>query len=184
MVSFPRPSMRTLLTIRFQIMMAMVWFDALATGGVIQGNTVTNNTKDGIRCEYSHYCTISNNVLRNNDEKSGVCAFNSREITVTDSDHASVTGNAITSNCAGITLGGYQRNEYIVAVDNVVTDNSITYSGSAVISNRIGALDKTVPSLLFNPANNNYFDYNSYHFESTSLLNLKQLDVGRLRFFD
>lgn len=45
----------------------------------------------------------------------------------------SVTGNSITSNCAGITLGGYQRNEYIVPLDNVVTDNSITYFGSSVI---------------------------------------------------
>jgi len=154
-----------------------IWIDALATGSIVQGNTVTNNHKDGIRCEDSHYCMISNNTLTNNAENpaTGVCIPNAREITISASDHSTVTGNTITSNCAGIWMGGYQRNEYIDAVDDIVTDNSMTYSRSVPISSSIGAADGTLgaSSPLFNPANNNYFDYNTYHLNSRGMLSIQ-----------
>ena len=135
-----------------------------------------SNYKDGIRYQWSHAGTISTNTLKDNDQnpKSG-CTPNGREITVADSDHVSVTGNTITSNCAGITLSGFQPNETIVPVDDVVTDNTTTYSRSGVVANAIGGIDgiNGAKSPLFHPANNNYYDYNTYHFNSTSLLNLK-----------
>jgi parallel beta-helix repeat protein len=160
---------------------AGIWFDALSSGGIIKGNTVTNNTRDGIRYENSHSGTISNNVLKNNAQKNGICSSTStanyREIIVIGSDYTSVTANTITSNCAGIFLSGCQPTQStpIITVDDVVTDNTTTYSGSTVIPNRIGAQDgkQCVGHPLLNPANNNYFDYNSYHFKSTSMLNLQ-----------
>jgi len=150
-----------------------IWVDGLAVGTSVKGNTVTRNIKDGIRCEYSHNCMISGNTLVDNDQNSatGACTLYSREITITASDHATVTGNTITSNCAGIYVGGQQRNEFIVPFDNVVTDNSITYTGSGQITNLIGGMDKAL--MLFNPANENYFDYNSYHFNSAHQLTVQ-----------
>lgn len=156
-----------------------IWFDQQATGGIVQNNNVYDNYKDGIRYEYSHDGTIQNNTLKDNDEDpaTGICAsaFNGHEITVVDSDHVSVTTNTITSNCAGVSLGGYQPNEYIVPVDDIVTDNMITYSRSVAIADPIGGWDNDLGSKspLFNPKNDNYFDYNTYHFNSKSLLSLK-----------
>ena len=147
--------------------------------GIVQNNNVYDNYKDGIRYEYSHDGTIQNNTLKDNDEDpaTGICAsaFNGHEITVVDSDHVSVTTNTITSNCAGVSLGGYQPNEYIVPVDDIVTDNMITYSRSVAIADPIGGWDNDLGSKspLFNPKNDNYFDYNTYHFNSKSLLSLK-----------
>jgi parallel beta-helix repeat protein len=153
-----------------------LWVDADCNGATISGNTVTNNTLDGIRYEYSHHGTISGNVLRNNGQSaSGGCTMtrNAREIVLSDSDYTTVTGNTLTSNCGGITLThGTHRLPLVVPVDDIVTDNTITYSGSTTITNRIGGLDGQTPPLMFNGANNNYFDYNTYHFASNGLLNM------------
>jgi hypothetical protein len=72
-------------------------------------------------------------------------------------------------------LGGFQQNEFIVPVDDVVTDKTITYSRSVAIADPIGGWDSLVAfkSPLFNPKNDNYFDYNTYHFNSKSVLNLQ-----------
>ncbi len=153
-----------------------IWFDEQSYGSVARGNTVTHNTKDGIRCEYSHHCLISNNVLTYNtqNQTTGTCTPNGREITITASDYATVSGNTITSNCSGIFVGGQQQNEAVLPIGIVVTDNTITYSGSTVIYERIGGADGTLGSSspLFNPKDGSYFDYNTYHFKSTSMLNL------------
>ena len=153
-----------------------LWVDADSIGATISGNTVTNNTLDGIRFEYSHHGTISGNVLRDNGQNaSGTCTTtrSAREIVVCDSDYTTVTGNTLTSNCGGITLThSTHRLPLVVPVDDIVTDNTITYSRSATIANRIGGEDGQTPPPLFNSANNNYFDYNTYHFASNGLLNM------------
>ena len=153
-----------------------LWVDGGSSEATISGNTVTNNTLDGIRFEYSHHGTISGNVLGNNGQSaSGTCTAtrNAREIVVCDSDYTTVTGNTLTSNCGGITLThSTHRLSLVVPVDDIVTDNTITYSGSTTIKNRIGGEDGQIPPPLFNSANNNYFDYNTYHFASNGLLNM------------
>ena len=152
-----------------------LWVGGESSVATISGNTVTGNTLDGIRYEHSHHGTISGNVLINNGQTaSGTCSKrNAREIVVCDSDYTTVTGNTLTSNCSGITLThSTDRINLVVPVDDIVTDNTITYSRSATIANRIGGIDGQTPPPLFNPANNNYFDYNTYHFASDGLLNM------------
>jgi len=155
-----------------------IWIDGQSTGAVIRNNRVTFNYKDGIRYEFSHYGTISNNTLINNDQDptTGVCAslHNGHEITVVASDHVSVTSNNITSQCGGVSLGGFQPNEFVVPVDDIVTDNTITYTLSVAMADPMGGWDSEVgaKSPLFDPANNDYFDYNTYNFNSSSLLKL------------
>jgi parallel beta-helix repeat protein len=132
--------------------MTFHWGSSVAT---ISGNTVTGNTLDGIRYEHSHHGTISGNVLINNGQTvSGTCSKgNAREIVVSDSDYTTVTGNTLTSNCSGITLThSTDRINLVVPVDDIVTDNTITYSRSVVIHQRIGGQDSQSPPPLFNPA--------------------------------
>jgi len=145
-----------------------IWSDCGATGTIISGNTVTGSLHDGIRYEISHYGTISNNTLTNNAQNaiSGVCTSNAREIVLADSDNTDVTGNTITTNCAGITLTQGGRN---LEVNDAVIDNRITYPGLTKLRNPIGGVDPTLPYTVFDPANQNYFDYNVYHFASSAL---------------
>jgi parallel beta-helix repeat protein len=160
---------------------AGIWADSSTSEAVVSGNTVTNNTQDGIRYEYSSYGTISNNVLNNNAQNSttGACNPNTREIVAADSNNVGITGNAITSKCAGITLTqGTHRTVINVPVNLVVTGNTITYSGSTAIPRAIGGQDSQIPPPLFDSANNNYFDYNTYHFTPTTLQNLLNWEWG------
>jgi parallel beta-helix repeat protein len=150
------------------------WTDSLSHGTVISSNNIAHNTQNGIRHEYSSYGTIANNVLTDNSQDAtGVCTFNTREIVAADSNNVTITGNTITSNCAGITLTqGTNRTSPNVPVNLVVTDNVITYPGSTKLIHAIGGQDSEQPPPLFNRANNNYFDYNTYHFSSRSVMNL------------
>jgi parallel beta-helix repeat protein len=148
---------------------------------MISGNTVSGNIGDGIRYEHSSYGTISNNIVSHNCQNptTGACNSNMREIVAADSAHVSISGNTVTSKCAGITLThGFRANNPLVPVDLVVTDNTINYSGSSAIPRPIGGQDTASPSPLFNTANNNYFDYNTYHFTSTSLLGMENWEWG------
>ena len=153
-----------------------LWIDGESSDATISGNTVTNNTLDGIRYEHSHHGTISGNVTqkqRSERVRHMYRVRNSREIVLSDSDYTTVTGNNLTSNCGGITLThSTRRHPLVVPVDDIVTDNTITYSRSVTIANRIGGEDGQIPPPLFNPANNNYFDYNTYHFAHNGLLNM------------
>jgi parallel beta-helix repeat protein len=159
-----------------------IWVDSQTSGTVITGNTVSGNSQNGIRHEYSSYGTISNNILTNNEQNvsTGACTSNTREIVAADSNHVSIKYNTITSKCAGITLtnGNFRINGANVPVDLVVTDNTTTYTGSTQMPRPIGGQDPESPPPLFNTANNNYFDYNTYHFNSTSLLNLLNWEWG------
>jgi hypothetical protein len=87
-----------------------------------------------------------------------------------------VTNNTITSNCAGITMTQGTRN---LAVLNSVVHNSLTYPSAtlALIQNIIGGWDPP-PSTMFDPANQNYFDYNTYHFGSPTVLAQKNWEWG------
>ena len=147
-----------------------LWGDCGATGTIFSGNTITGNRLDGIRYEISHNATISNNTLTNNAQYlgTGACTHNAREIVLTESDHTSVSSNTITSNCAGITMTQGTRN---LAVYDSVVHNSINYPSLTLtlIQNVIGGWDPP-PATLFDPANQNYFDYNTYHFGSPTLL--------------
>jgi parallel beta-helix repeat protein len=140
-----------------------LWGDSGSTGSIFSGNTITGSQLDGIRYEISHYGTISNNTLTNNaqDPISGICSNNAREIVLADSDNTQVSNNIITTNCAGITLTQGSRNR---EVNDHITDNTITYLGTARLANRIGGLNQHQPYSVFNPSNGNYFDYNIYHF--------------------
>jgi hypothetical protein len=69
-------------------------------------------------------------------------------------------------------MTGGTRNDAPI-VQNSVVHNTLTYPGSTVIKNRIGGLDSSTPPTLYDPANHNYFDYNTYHFSSPALLTLK-----------
>jgi parallel beta-helix repeat protein len=140
-----------------------LWADSGATGSLFTGNMISGSQLDGVRYEISHYGIISNNTLINNaqDRSTGVCEGNAREIVLADSDNTIVSGNVITTSCAGITLTQGSRN---LEVNDVVTDNTTTYSGSVRLANRIGGLDPSPPYTVFDPANENYFDYNIYHF--------------------
>jgi parallel beta-helix repeat protein len=141
-----------------------LWADMGATGTVFSGNTVTGNRLDGIRYEISHYGTISNNTLTNNaQDANGACTKYNEEIAITDSDHTAVTNNVIKSNCAGIQMQQGIRN--LIAYDSV-THNTLTLGSSVVVPNRMGGKDAQVPTTLYDPANHNYFDYNTYHFTS------------------
>ena len=150
-----------------------LWADVGATGTVFSGNTVTGNKFDGIRSEISHYGTISNNTLINNAQYQGTgpCTGSSFEIALAQSDHTTVSNNTITTNCSGIIMTGGIRNDSPI-VQNSVVHNTLTYPASTAIKNRIGGLDSTTPPTLYDPANHNYFDYNTYHFSSPSLLTL------------
>ena len=142
-----------------------LWSDCGATGSIFSGNTITGSRLSGIRYEISHYGTITNNTLINNDQYqgSGACAKYHSDIFVYSSDHTSVSGNTITSNCAGIGLIQDSRNPMVY---DSVTDNNTTYLGSVVLPNPIGGTDSQVPMTVFDPASHNYFDYNAYHFNS------------------
>ncbi len=146
-----------------------LWGDCGATGTVFSGNNIRGNRLSGIRYEISHSATISNNTLVDNDQYRGTGACNAaKEIFIASSDHTTVSGNNITSNCAGITLTQDSRNA--VVYDSVV-HNATSYSGSTSIPARIGGLDSLVPMTMFNANSHNYFDYNTYHFSSPALLN-------------
>jgi len=148
-----------------------LWGDVHATGTIFSGNTVTGSQLEGIRYEISHYGTISNNTLRYNGQYQGSGACNAgREIHLAASDHTTVFGNQITSNCSGIQIDQDSRN---AAVYDSVTDNVTTYPGSTRLFFRIGGKDPLKPSTLFDPASHNYFDYNTYHFSSPSMLTLQ-----------
>ena len=155
-----------------------LWGDCGATGSIFSGNTITGNRLDGIRYEISHSGTISNNTLTNNAQYrgTGACTHGSREIVLTESDHTNVTNNTITSNCAGITMTQGTRN---LAVLNSVVHNSLTFPSVtlALIQNVIGGWDPP-PSTMFDPANQNYFDYNTYDFGSPTLLAQKNWQWG------
>jgi parallel beta-helix repeat protein len=143
-----------------------LWADSGTTGGVFSGNTISGNRLDGIRYEISHYGTISSNTLINNAQYHGTGACSKggfHEIALAQSDHITVYGNTITSNCAGIVMTSGSRN---LAVDDVVEENITTYPGSTVIRNLLGGLDTNNPPTLYAPANGNYYDYNTYHFGS------------------
>jgi parallel beta-helix repeat protein len=148
-----------------------LWGDCGDTGTVFSGNTITGSRLSGIRYEISHNATITNNTLIKNDQyqSSGACN-RAREIWVYASDNTSVSGNTVTSNCAGIAINQDTRN---AVVNDSVTDNITTYSGSIVLPNSIGATDSLTPMTMFNTASGNYFDYNTYHFSSQALLKLK-----------
>ena len=148
-----------------------LWGDCGATGTIFSGNTITGNRLDGIRYEISHNATISDNTLTNNAQYrgSGACDRNSREIVLSESDHTTVSGNTITSNCAGITMTQGTRNQIVYSS---VVNNSITYPGSTILQNYIGGWDPPPATSLFDPSNHNYFDYNTYHFSSPTLLTL------------
>jgi len=147
-----------------------LWGDCGAIGTVFSGNTISGSRLSGIRYEISHNAKITNNTLTNNDQyqQTGSCHA-AKEIFLAGSDHTSVSGNVITSNCAGITMAQDSRNS---VVNNAVTHNTLTYSGSSLIPNRIGGMDSQVPMTMFAPAANNYFDYNTYHFSSPALLSI------------
>ena len=148
-----------------------LWGDCGATGTLFSGNTVTGSRLDGIRYEISHSATISNNTLINNAQfqGTGTCTGNARDIAIAQSDHTTVSNNTITSNCADIILTSGSRN---VAVYDAVVHNTLTYPGTTVIRNPVGAYDGNTPTTLYDPASHNYFDYNTYHFSSPTLLTL------------
>jgi parallel beta-helix repeat protein len=156
-----------------------LWADSGATGTVFSGNKITGSRLDGIRHEISHYGIISSNTLINNAQYggSGACSRNSREVVLCESDHTTASNNTIKSNCAGITMTQSTRKPAATTYNSVV-HNSISYSGSTVIQNLIGAQDSQTPPTLFDPANHNYFDYNTYHFSSPALLTLKHWRWG------
>jgi hypothetical protein len=58
-----------------------------------------------------------------------------------------------------------------LAVLNSVVHNSLTYPSVtlALIQNKSGGWDPP-PATMFDPANQNYFDYNTYHFGSPTIL--------------
>ena len=145
-----------------------LWGDDGATGTVFSGNTISGSRLSGIRYEISHYGTITNNTLTNNDQYQGSGTCNAGvEIFLASADHTSVSGNTITSNCAGVMLTQDGRNSVVY---NSVTHNTITYPGSVSIPYRIGAMDSMTPMTMFDANSNNYFDYNTYHFSSPNLL--------------
>jgi parallel beta-helix repeat protein len=152
-----------------------LWVDSQGTGTVFNGNKVSGNSQNGIRNEYSDYSTIVKNTLINNGQNSAnaPCNANIREIVATDSNHVSISGNTITSKCAGITLTqGTNRTTINYPTNLVVTDNTISYSGSTAIPRPMGGLDSETPPPLFQTQNDNYFDYNTYRFSSTGIANL------------
>jgi hypothetical protein len=55
-------------------------------------------------------------------------------------------------------------------VNDVVESNTITYSGSAKLRNPTGGMNPSLPYTIFEPADDNYFDYNTYHFSVPTLL--------------
>jgi parallel beta-helix repeat protein len=140
-----------------------LWIDEGARDDLISGNTISGSRDDGIRVEISHGITVTGNTLRNNAQfrGTGTCTIDAREIMLAQSDNTQVFDNAIISRCAGIFMTDGGRNR---AVNNSVTDNTTTYTGSAVIANPIGGLDAHYPHALYDPANDDYFDYNTYHF--------------------
>jgi parallel beta-helix repeat protein len=147
-----------------------VWGDCGATSTTFLDNTITGNSLSGIRYELSHAGTISDNTLVNNAQsQAGSCNAKEREIFLVSSDNTSVAGNTITSNCAGIALAQDSRNP---TVNNSVTYNSTTYSGSVVLPYGIGGIDLLAPTAEYHPSSQNYFDYNTYHFGSPSMLTL------------
>ena len=145
-----------------------LWADCGAINTLLSGNTVTNSQLDGIRYEISHSGMITNNTLINNawDKSTQLCSKNSREIVLADSDNTTVSGNTITTSCAGITLTQGSRN---LEINDIVIDNVIRYSGSLQLRNPIGGMNPNPPFTLFDPANANYFDYNVYHFIPSTL---------------
>jgi parallel beta-helix repeat protein len=147
------------------------WGDVGDTGLVFSGNTITGSRLSGIRYEISHYGTFANNTLTNNDQYlgRGACSTAHSDIFLYSSDHTSVSGNTITSNCAGIGIHQDSRNPVVY---DSVTHNTITYPGSVVLANPIGATDGENPMTVFEKANHNYFDYNTYHFSSPVLLKM------------
>jgi len=147
-----------------------LWGDCGATGTVFSGNTISGSRLAGIRYEISHNATISNNTLTNNDQYQGRGTCNQAvEIFLAGTDHTNVSGNTITSNCAGILMTQDSRNPVIY---NSVTNNTTTYPGSVGLPNRIGGMDSQIPMTVFDPNSHNFFDYNTYHFNSP--LTLKQ----------
>jgi parallel beta-helix repeat protein len=147
-----------------------LWLDAYGTGAMVQGNKVSNNTLDGIRCEISHSSTISQNTLVNNVQYhgTGVCDNNSREIAVVDSDYTIVSNNTITSNCAGITLT--QGHDVQMVGDQVTSNNLTLHTGSSMLTDPMGYFDNPGSTgwNIFTANPPNFFDYNRYTFDTNT----------------
>jgi parallel beta-helix repeat protein len=154
-----------------------LWCDSESSEVTFSGNTSSGNTLDGIRFEHCTYGTISNNTVTNNGQnpKTGACSLKGHEIVTLDSAHVSISGNTITSNCSGIQINHSttRKTDPIVPVDVIATDNTIKYNGLTAMLNPIGGKDTDPSGPEYNPANNNYFDYNTYHFVNTTVRGLK-----------
>jgi parallel beta-helix repeat protein len=141
-----------------------LWIDGGASNITIVGNTLTNNRLSGLRYELSHGGLIQNNSVQYNDQWNGSCQGGNDEIAIASSDTTTVTYNTIVSSCAGIGMTSSAKRSPI-ATHNHVTYNATSYLGSGRMPEPTGATDSCDESPTSDqPAADNYYDYNAYHF--------------------
>jgi len=140
-----------------------LWSDIDAIFTIYDGNTVTNNSDGGIFYEISHGAWIVRNIVSRNGSdakgKSGGGWLYYGQIIVSTSDDVVVESNTITVGefGNGITVLDQQRGSDdhgpLVARDNLVINNKITYESAAGVTGAASDRDKIFE-------NNNVFEDN------------------------
>ena len=96
------------------------------------------------------------------------------EIFLYSSDHTNVSGNTITSNCAGIGMTQDSRNPVVY---DSVTHNTITYPGSVVLLSRIGAMDSMTPDDSIRPGEPELFRLQYLSLQFAGCTQVDELDL-------
>ncbi len=133
-----------------------IWSDVHATNWMISGNTIADNSYNGIHWETSSGATISGNVITGNGAGKGM-PMEGAAIYISSSADASVFGNTIVvpDGADGIIMQTIGRPDQVITENNRVQYNSVTFMGPAGLngwrSYRGGRVGR-----------GNSFDYNRY----------------------
>ena len=147
-----------------------LWADVGLNDGTFSGNAVIDNSGQGIRYEISHNGLISDNLVASNAFTTASCAYGP-QIEVSNSDGVTIDSNVVVSHDATLPIGhgGIQisqdNNSSIITVHDHVTNNSITYAAPDGLT---GGEDYRTPTTLFNPVNDNFFNFNQYQLNNST----------------
>ena len=108
-----------------------IWADVHDTNWIINGNTVANNSYNGIQWETSDGATITGNTITGNGAGPGM-PMEGAAVYISSSGHANVYGNTIVvpGGADGIVMQTIGRADQVTSQYNTVHDNTVTFQGS------------------------------------------------------
>lgn len=141
-----------------------VWFDAYNYNGLIEHNTVTDNTNAGIFYEVSYAAVIRYNTVSRNGGTTG--SFTRAGIYISSSPDCQVYGNTLDDNAAGIIGQVASRTR---STDPTLDRGPVVCTGLYVHDNTTnltkgttGLIDQIGDGAIFSAASNNRFENDHY----------------------